>query len=763
MSLGYNVGLGIFVIMLVVATVAVAVKSKDKKHDKVRKSILWVFAVAIITCSANMSAVSTPFYTVANVAYSVYFASIDWLLLALLMYSIFYTKVWDRDFSAPFLIAFLATIDTISLLLNVIFGHNFTITEIQTERGIRYLADCHELWLMHLSFSYIVVVLIVIIFIRKIVITAGYHRMKYIMVLVLVLMVVITNAMFLALKMSVDVSLYLYVFAALGVAYFSLYYSPKNFVEYMLINVTDKMNSALMCFDDNNECVYYNELAMQIYGKDNTKEIIEERVNVWRKGQPLDLIRDSCWSEKFEIDGVVRHFDINYVKVLDNKNHYCGSYALMRDISSEIQAFEDEKYRANHDSLTGALNREAFYNEARVLFRSNPDVEFAIICSNIKDFKIINDVFGLDVGDKILIRIANMIRANLEDSACFARLEADRFALIMPKARYNEAVFFKCMDEIAAIVDNSLYRMCIQMGVYFVEDKSLAVATMCDRAYLAIKSIKDNYTERIAYYGDTLRHSYMNEQKIIGEFGNAIETEQFKMYLQPIVDANTGEVHLAEALVRWIHPKDGLYPPAKFIGILEDTGDIYKLDMYMWEQACKTIAKWRDMGINDVNISVNISVKDFFYIDVLETLKGLIEKYCISPSNINLEITESAFMTDSKKQVERINQMKDYGFKVEIDDFGSGYSSLNMLKEMSADILKIDMNFLSFTDNEARSFKILNSVVGLAKSLNMDVITEGVELEEQVNQLKKMGSDMFQGYYFSKPMPLEDFEEKYFK
>ncbi|MCF0143276.1 MAG: EAL domain-containing protein, partial [Parasporobacterium sp.] len=200
---------------------------------------------------------------------------------------------------------------------------------------------------------------------------------------------------------------------------------------------------------------------------------------------------------------------------------------------------------------------------------------------------------------------------------------------------------------------------------------------------------------------------------------------------------------------------------ADVITMLGKEVNIYKLDMYIWEQACKTVAAWEQMGIRDMSISVNISVKDFFYIDVVEVLKGLVDKYGISPSKINLEITESVFMTDSKTQIARINQLRSSGFKIEIDDFGSGYSSLNMLKELTADILKVDMNFLAITENEERSRSIVSAVISLAKKLDMQVITEGVELEEQVEYLAEAGCDMYQGYYFSKPMPLEDFEAKY--
>mgnify|MGYP000078184194 len=232
------------------------------------------------------------------------------------------------------------------------------------------------------------------------------------------------------------------------------------------------------------------------------------------------------------------------------------------------------------------------------------------------------------------------------------------------------------------------------------------------------------------------------------------------MYLQPQVKRD-GAAKGAEALVRWVHPSRGILTPYAFIDILENAGLIYKLDLYIWEKAAQKLAEWKEKGYGSYHISVNISTKDFYIIDIYETFTGLINKYGIAASNLHLEITETTLMTDFEKNMNIIHKLQGVGFRVEIDDFGSGYSSLNMLKDISADVLKIDMGFLRKSENEVKGQDILESIITLAGKIGMDVITEGVETKKQLDMLTMMGCHEFQGYYFSKPVPVSEFEEKY--
>ena len=247
---------------------------------------------------------------------------------------------------------------------------------------------------------------------------------------------------------------------------------------------------------------------------------------------------------------------------------------------------------------------------------------------------------------------------------------------------------------------------------------------------------------------------------IVDEFDDAIKASEFKMYLQPQLSAKTRRLTGAEALVRRIKPDGTIVSPIDFIPVYEKSGLISRLDRYIWEQAAAKLGEWKKVGIN-MSISVNISPKDFYYIDIFNTFAGLVKKYDIEPSNLKIEITETTIMSDVPNLMGELEELRKAGFTIEMDDFGSGYSSLNTLKDINVDVLKVDMGFIKETKNVKKSRIILASVIKMAKVLNLLIITEGVETEEQVDNLTKLGCDVFQGYYFSKAIDVNEFEKRY--
>ena len=302
--------------------------------------------------------------------------------------------------------------------------------------------------------------------------------------------------------------------------------------------------------------------------------------------------------------------------------------------------------------------------------------------------------------------------------------------------------------------------MHIYIGVYDVVDVNEAVGTMCDKALISIQNIKGDYHKVVSYYDWKLLDHELQKRQLVGEFEKAVSEEQFCIYLQPQTD-RYGKCYGSEALVRWKHPERGLIMPGYFIEPLEEAGLIYRLDEFVWELAVRQLKKWKDAGREDMYISVNISARDFYYIDVYKVITGLVKKYEISPSALRLELTETALASDLAEIMELLTRLKNKGFIIEIDDFGSGYSSLNMLKDICADVVKIDREFLRETENAKRSKDILEVIITLSKKMNMTVVAEGVETLQQVNMLAEMGCEIFQGYYFSKPISVADFEEKY--
>ena len=417
------------------------------------------------------------------------------------------------------------------------------------------------------------------------------------------------------------------------------------------------------------------------------------------------------------------------------------------------------EYRLNYDSLTKAYNRYGFYKNAQKLIKEHTDTEYCLILSDIKSFKLINEIYGENIADKILIDEVNIIRQKMKGNSVLGRLNDDIIAMVIPKEYLSEKEFSDMIKLLSDRYSNKNFRLHIYLGVYYIKDVNETIRQMVDKVSLVIMKSKGNMSNYILYYDENSYRNDIFKQQLIGEFETALNENQFCMYLQPQTDKD-GNMLGAEALIRWNHPNMGLIMPGAFIECFEDAGLIYRLDNYIWEEAAKQLKIWKDSGYN-YYISVNISAKDFYHIDVYQTFKNLVSKYGIDTDKLHIEITETALSEDKQAAHKTIERLHDEGFIIEIDDFGSGYSSFNFLKDVCADVIKIDRVFLKKSSHEERGEQILRSIISLSHDIGMDVITEGVENVDQLSMLAKMNCDWFQGYYFSKPIAVGDFEEKY--
>lgn len=417
------------------------------------------------------------------------------------------------------------------------------------------------------------------------------------------------------------------------------------------------------------------------------------------------------------------------------------------------------EYRLNYDSLTKAYNRYGFYKNAQKLIKEHTDTEYCLILSDIKSFKLINEIYGENIADKILIDEVNIIRQKMKGNSVLGRLNGDIIAMVIPKEYLSEEEFSDMIKLLSDRYSNKNFRLHIYLGVYYIKDVKETIRQMVDKVSLVIMKSKGNMSNYILYYDENSYRNDIFKQQLIGEFETALNENQFCMYLQPQTDKD-GNMLGAEALIRWNHPNMGLVMPGAFIECFEDAGLIYRLDNYIWEEAAKQLKIWKDAGYI-YYISVNISAKDFYHIDVYQTFKNLVSKYGIDTDKLHIEITETALSEDKQATHKTIERLHDEGFIIEIDDFGSGYSSFNFLKDVCADVIKIDRVFLKKSSHEERGEQILRSIISLSHDIGMDVITEGVENVDQLSMLAKMNCDWFQGYYFSKPIAVGDFEEKY--
>ena len=410
------------------------------------------------------------------------------------------------------------------------------------------------------------------------------------------------------------------------------------------------------------------------------------------------------------------------------------------------------------DQLTGLYNRDAFYREAVLLLGAHYDTKYCIVCLDISCFKIINDLFHVDTGNLILRTAAEYFKASLNPrTSISSRTDADHFVLCVPESELDIERLIKDLDERIQSLHIS-HNILFFAGVYPIDNTRLPIDQMCDRASMALRRIKGSYLTRYAYYDDKMREQMIEEQLITGNMEAALLENQFTIYLQPIFNPVKNTVVSAEALVRWFHPVHGMVSPGKFIPVFERNGFIVRLDRFVWEEACRLQRKLLDAGKPIVPISVNLSRLNFYSPDLPDFLSGLLKKYELKPWMLKLEVTESAYTDNQQQLLAMIATFKELGFPILMDDFGSGYSSLNMLKDMPLDTLKVDMAFIRELEKSDRVAVILKFIVELAKALGMDVVIEGVETQAQVDYVKSLGDVAIQGYFFSKPLPIPDYE-----
>lgn len=435
--------------------------------------------------------------------------------------------------------------------------------------------------------------------------------------------------------------------------------------------------------------------------------------------------------------------------------HRIASIIKLRETAAMINQFQ-------YDRLTGMYSKEFFYQKAREILDANPDKDYTIVCSNIENFKLYNDTFGREAGDRLLKESAKGMQMYIGDEGICGRYGADRFMCMRESGQEKsdrEHIFGSTSSNIEKKIEN----LSAKWGIYEITDRTVPVEKMCDRALLAAENIKGQYNIPYAVYDDNLRNKLLKEKAITDAMEKALENGEFLVYYQPKYSLNDDRMSGAEALVRWVHPEWGFMNPGEFIPLFEKNGFIPRLDKYIWEQVCIKLREWKEKGYGLLPVSVNISRADVYHLDLADTLLTITQKYGVNPELLHLEITESAYADNPNQIIATVDNLRKLGFIVEMDDFGSGYSSLNMLNQMEIDVLKLDMEFIRNEMTKPSNQSILRFVVGMAHWMNLSVVAEGVESKAQVDRLREIGCDYVQGYYFAKPMPVNEFEDLFKK
>lgn len=416
------------------------------------------------------------------------------------------------------------------------------------------------------------------------------------------------------------------------------------------------------------------------------------------------------------------------------------------------------------DELTGDRNLKKFKLDAKILIKENPEIKFAVFYLDFENFKYCNDVLGYKFGDYILREYSKLLKEDMRKKEIFGRVSADRFVVLRRYKDKSELIEHqKHIDnELKKIVEksNERYNAVIYYGICCLEDikEEMKITELIDKANFAQKTIKGQVIN-YAFYNESIRNKMREENYIRDNILKAIENEEFIVYFQPKVELKENKIKNVEALVRWKNSFGKLIPPGLFIPILEKDLLISVLDQYVFEKTCQWLEKQLNEHKRVLPVSVNVSKMQFYSLDFIEVYSKIKKKYAVPENIVIIEFTESAIFNDIKRVKEIIDGLHTNGFLCSIDDFGNGYSSLNALKDMKVDSLKIDSLFFNESENNKREKIIIKGIITLAKDLNMKTVAEGIEKQEQVDFLREVGCDLIQGYIFYKPMPIEDFEK----
>ena len=747
----------VFVGLVLALIYCIHVARRSKKA--IGPTLAMLLCALIPPVSGNLIITVSSSRTLSVVGYYIYFLGMNAVMFSLMRFTEVYCRTSVKYRKYRKIPEAILVLDSVQMLSNPFFHHVFDTKETLVDGYLYYRLVPLAGQTFHRVVDYSIFLSVLLIFAVRMARTPRFYVERYAVILMSMAIGGLWQSYYIFSGTPVDRSMIGFAVFGLLVFYFSLYYRPLRLLDRMLAMTASNLPEALFFYDGNNRCIWGNMTAQKM--AEVTEDMIEE-ASPWLQRMFNDPVRKpDGWSEQFvrEVKGEKRYYLVEKRVLNDDRGTVAGCFVTVRDQTDEQLSMRRKLFAATRDHLTGLYNRGYFYDQTRELLDAHPQVQYLAVFLDINDFKIINDIFGMEFGDEILRQIARWISRWAGEGSLYGRLGGDTFGVCIPRDSFDGERIERELSTFEVRQGRTSHMPLIHVGVYEITDPLQRISVMMDRAHMALMPIKSEYHRHVANYDDHMRDEVLWSQKISSELSEAIATRQIVPYLQPIMNTE-GEPAGAEALIRWHHPEEGLLSPYRFIPFFEKNGMIVEVDRYMWRSACEILADWKKRGSTQF-ISVNISPKDFYLMDVAEEITGLVREFDLDPSRLRIEITETIMMKDIGYRSKMLRKMQEQGFLIEMDDFGSGYSSLNLLKDMPVDVLKIDQHFLTDSQNDEKARTILQNVLQMTRSLGVQSLTEGVETREQLEALRKMGCRLFQGFYYSKPIPVEDFEEKY--
>lgn len=604
---------------------------------------------------------------------------------------------------------------------------------------------------LHYFYFWFVAALMVYFCVSKLVKSPKIYRTKYVPITIMSASMLIWEVLYVFFFFNTSDHIGILLPLTMGIAYHSIYhFSPRSLLNQLQIYVTDNISDATILYDVDGNLLRSNKKASAIIEPEHL--VKEETLR-----QYLGLDYDDS-NEKKKING--RYYAVSYKHVYDKNGSKVGSTFILYDITKLEQQLEREHEIAVTDPLTGAYNRTGFLEAANTfLYESRFEAGFAMIVTGIKNFKEINSIYGSAAGDKVLLRIERMLHEfRHTHPLVYGRTSEGKFAELLPFDAVDELTnTLTCVD--VPVDSDVIIHVEMSHGFILLDDTAKEPDFYYERALLALSECKRTANISALEYSYAMVEKAKRKQFLVSQMHQALRENQFFVELQPQISLSTRSIAGAEALVRWQHPSLGRISPAEFIPLFEENGFITLLDEFVWKKTAEIIKNLADRGIYDGPISINVSQVDIMGMNVPDVLERIVNEVGIEPGKLHVEITESACVEKRETLINTMNTLRSRGFILEIDDFGSGYSSLNVLMALPFDVVKLDMAFMREKDLQGKRGIIVNTIASMIHSLDAEIIVEGVETENNVENTVMFGGDIVQGYYFSRPLPVDNFIE----
>jgi diguanylate cyclase (GGDEF)-like protein/PAS domain S-box-containing protein len=465
-------------------------------------------------------------------------------------------------------------------------------------------------------------------------------------------------------------------------------------------------------------------------------------------------------------NGEERWFCVSGQPIFDDNGRFTGYRGTGSDITARKITEQRVHHVAQHDVLTGLPNRSLLQDRLSqaVAYATRSGHPVWVMLIDLDRFKFVNDSMGHKAGDVLLMTVAARLRGSLRDTDTVARLSGDEFVVILSQHEdqpLTSDIVQRVMDSVAqpVMLGPKEFFVTCSIGVAAYPSEGTPADSLIEHADIAMYCAKKLGRNNFQFYTPAMNEESLERVRIESALRNALERNEFVLHYQPQVDLKTGQIVGMEALIRWKHPELGMVPPSRFVGVAEDTGLIVPIGAWVMRAACAQNKIWQDAGLGRLRVAVNLSARQFSAADLVPGIEQILLDTGLDPSCLELELTESLFMSDVTPAVELLHRMKSLGVKLSIDDFGTGYSSFSYLSRFPIDVLKIDRSFVNDISHDANDAAIVASIIALAHNLRLSVIAEGVETAEQLDYLRHQGCDEMQGYYFSRPLPAPEFEQ----